>query len=146
MSRECYNIYMIKNVNSEDDMVKFGYELAKSLEWPFCIELIGDIGAGKTTMTKGIAKYFGGEDVSSPSFTINNRYELNDERILSHYDFYRLNEAGVVSQELIEDLHDNKVSVIVEWAESVDNVLPTDRIKVVVKHTENGREINVEGL
>lgn len=132
---------------SEDEMVNFGKKLAKCLVWPFCIELIGDLGAGKTTIVRGLAHSLEFEgDVSSPSFTINNRYQLPLGKQLSHYDFYRLNEAGVTIQDLAEDLNDPNVSVVLEWASSVKDVLPANHVVIEIKHLEVGREILIKGM
>lgn len=133
-------------IETDAAMQKWGQDLADKLSWPFCIELVGDIGAGKTTLIKGLARGLGfGGEVSSPSFTLNNRYQLADNRVLSHYDFYRLNEAGVLAQELVEDLADPAVSVVVEWGATVDNVLPHNRQRIMIKYTaDGGREVELK--
>ncbi len=136
---------MNKIVKSDNAMQQFGKDLAKELDWPFCLELVGDVGAGKTTLVKGLATGLGSSGiVSSPSFTINNRYELSGDRVLSHYDFYRLNEAGVISHELDEDLHDENVSVVVEWGETVGAILPDKRHRLSIDYLEDGRELILE--
>lgn len=132
---------------SEEEMINFGKKLAKCLVWPFCIELVGDLGAGKTTIVRGLAEGLGfDDDVSSPSFTINNHYKLPLDRQLSHYDFYRLNEAGVTIQELAEDLSDTNVSVVLEWASSVKDILPADHVTIEIQYLKEGREILLKGV
>lgn len=133
-------------IKTEMAMQKWGQDLASKLSWPFCIELVGDIGAGKTTLIKGLARGLGfNGEVSSPSFTLNNRYQLADNRVLSHYDFYRLSEAGVLAQELVEDLADPSVSVVVEWGATVDNVLPHNRQQIMINYTaDGGREVELK--
>jgi len=122
--------------------------LAENLPTKFCLELIGDVGAGKTTLTKALVEKLGSNDeVTSPSFAINNRYQLNDGREVSHYDFYRLGEAGVISQELLEDLVSPQTCVIVEWAETVSQVLPAERLQMTITTlADGGRQLELVGF
>lgn len=93
------------------------------------IELVGDVGAGKTTFVRGLAGGMGiTEPIQSPSFTINRVYDAQNGIKLVHYDFYRLNDPGIMSDELTETLEDEKAVVVVEWADSVIDVLPQDRL------------------
>ena len=90
-----------KVIHSEAAMKEFGEEIAKKLEGGECLEFIGDVGAGKTTLIKGIAKGLGSKDeVQSPSFTINRVYKAKDKIDIYHYDFYRLHDAGIIQHEL----------------------------------------------
>lgn len=110
------------------------------------IELIGDVGAGKTTLTKGIGEGLQvDDDVQSPTFTISREYSARDGLGLHHYDFYRLNDPGVVSYELAESVADPHVVTVVEWAETVQDVLPEERITISLAHGANeSRECNVK--
>jgi tRNA threonylcarbamoyladenosine biosynthesis protein TsaE len=73
-------------VNSESEMAEFGQKLGAALVGGECIELIGDVGAGKTTLTKSIARALGVDGpIQSPTFTICNRYETRNGLILAHY-------------------------------------------------------------
>lgn len=93
------------------------------------IELIGDVGAGKTTFTKALARGMGiTEPVQSPTFTISNRYTSLDGRELAHYDFYRLSDAGIMADELRETLGDPQVVTVIEWGDVIADVLPDDRL------------------
>ncbi len=99
------------------------------------IELISDLGGGKTTLTRGIAKGFGSTDkVSSPTFTVNKEYSSGNKRIV-HYDFYRLENAGLLEFELAESLQDPTTVTIVEWADIVHDVLPVDRVTIRISST-----------
>lgn len=112
-------------------MKAFGEKLGAVLVGGEIIELVGDVGAGKTTLTKGIAAGMGvDEDVQSPSFTISRVYDTPSNLHLSHYDFYRLHDAGIMADELHETLHDASTVTIIEWAEIVAGVLPEDRLSV----------------
>lgn len=95
------------------------------------IEFISDVGGGKTTFVKGLAKGLGITDtVQSPTFTISRIYSGRDNLELHHFDFYRLNEPGVVADELAESLQQPNVVVAVEWGEIVHEVLPAHRTTI----------------
>ena len=138
---------MSQLINSDQAMQAFGYQLARRLDFPFCLELIGDVGAGKTTFIKGLARGLKSLDqVTSPSFTINNRYDLGQGQVLAHYDFYRLGEAGVLMQELAEDLADHQTAVAMEWAQPVREILPNKRVVVTINYTQDGRIVDIKEL
>lgn len=95
------------------------------------IELIGDVGAGKTTFTKGLARGLGvQDDVQSPTFTLSRVYDARDGMRLAHYDFYRLKDAGVMAIELDEAVTDPRIVTVVEWGEIVADILPDTRLTV----------------
>lgn len=98
------------------------------------VELVGDVGSGKTTFVKGLAKALGHEgEVNSPSFALKNVY---DGKIrINHFDLYRLEEPGIVRHELQEAAEDNSVTVI-EWGQSAKDILPNKRVTVSFSITE----------
>lgn len=104
------------------------------------IELISDVGGGKTTFVKGLVAGMGSsEHVSSPSFTISNQYIAGSKKVY-HFDFYRLTDAGLMQQELIDALADPRGIVIIEWATIVEGVLPENRLQIQILVTsEQGR-------
>jgi tRNA threonylcarbamoyladenosine biosynthesis protein TsaE len=108
------------------------------------IELISDLGGGKTTFTRGLVRGAGShEHVSSPTFTINNVYEAPRFNI-HHFDFYRLSEPGLIAYELHDVLKDPKVVVITEWGSIVNQVLPPKRLSITFSPTsEHGRLITI---
>lgn len=128
-------------INSEQEMMEFGEG--------FCdknvIELVGDVGAGKTTFVKGLAKKIGiKEPITSPSFTISKAYTCPDGRTLIHYDFYRLNEPGIMSEDLEENLKNPNNIVVIEWSDSVKDILPENHTTVNIKYNDDGsREVEV---
>jgi tRNA threonylcarbamoyladenosine biosynthesis protein TsaE len=134
---------MIIEVFSEDEMKAFGARLGALLLGGEVIELVGDVGAGKTTLTKGIATGLAvTEDVQSPSFTISRVYDGRDNLILSHYDFYRLADAGIMANELQETLGDSQTVTILEWGGVVEGILPADRLTIQIESpTENSRRL-----
>lgn len=119
------------HITNEGDMKRFGALLGTAATMGDVLELAGDIGSGKTTLTKGIAAGMGiDEDVQSPSFTINRLYDGPDGRRLAHYDFYRLSDPGIMAAELAETAADGTAVTVVEWADIVANVLPADRLTI----------------
>jgi tRNA threonylcarbamoyladenosine biosynthesis protein TsaE len=105
--------------------------LGRTLRGREVIEFISDVGGGKTTFVKGLAKGLGIHDtVQSPTFTISRIYNGRDDLELHHFDFYRLNEAGIVADELAESLQQPNAIVAVEWGEIVHDVLPVHRITI----------------
>jgi tRNA threonylcarbamoyladenosine biosynthesis protein TsaE len=93
--------------------------------------LVSDLGGGKTTFVKGLAHGLGSTDhVGSPTFTINRTYNCANGRTLQHFDFYRLNDAGIVANELAEYIDDRQVVVAIEWGDIVSNSLPTKLVRI----------------
>ena len=129
-------------IHSETEMLEYGKKLGASLKAPSVLELLGDVGAGKTTLVRGIAKGLGiKEDVTSPSFTISKEYQGKKYRLV-HYDFYRLGDPGIMSEDLAESIADSNTITIIEWGNTVQNILPTERKIIEIKYIdENTREL-----
>jgi tRNA threonylcarbamoyladenosine biosynthesis protein TsaE len=109
--------------------------LGKNLQGGEVIELVSDLGGGKTTFVRGLARGIASPDhVSSPTFTLNNVY-VGEKLQLHHYDFYRLQDAGILRDELAEVLSDPKAVTVVEWAEIVHDVLPADKLTITITAT-----------
>jgi len=108
------------------------------------IELVSDLGGGKTTFTRGLTRGAGSKDtVGSPTFTLNREYETPTFTI-SHFDFYRLGEAGIVGDELAEVVGDPHYVTVVEWGDIVRDILPEKRMTVSIQldaSDENARNI-----
>ena len=134
-------------IRSEEAMKQLGERLGSLLLGGECIELIGDVGSGKTTITKGIATGLGiTETVQSPTFTINRTYESPRGIRLSHYDFYRLADPGIMADELEETLSDEEAVVVIEWGEIVRSVVPGNRLSIVFSSPdEKTRELTITG-
>ena len=107
------------------------------------IELVGDVGAGKTTFVRGLAKGLGiKEPVTSPSFTISKSYALKNGGYLVHYDFYRLEDPGLMAEDLQDNLSNQKNIIVIEWGNSVKDLLPENHTKIEIKYNEdNSREV-----
>ena len=94
------------------------------------IELVSDLGGGKTTFTRGLVRGAGSEDkVGSPTFTLSREYEA-PKFVIAHFDFYRLDEAGIVADELAEVEGEPNYVAVVEWGDIVHDVLPAKRLTV----------------
>ena len=148
--------------HTEQSLSTFAEALGKTLRPPLVFELIGDVGAGKTTFTKALAKGLGiKEPVTSPSFTICNRYEWSAEQkrdssrgatpvgtfTLIHYDFYRLEDPGLMREDLEESLADPTAIVVLEWASSVKDLLPDSHITITFQPLADGsRKLTIKGL
>lgn len=132
-------------VHSEQEMLEFGRQFGTNLQAPAVIELLGDVGAGKTTFVRGLAAGLGViGDVTSPSFTLSKTYQGSRYRLI-HYDFYRLGDPGIMSDDLAEAMRDPSTIVVVEWGQSVYSILPNERTVIEIKYVdENTREITIQ--
>lgn len=139
---------LVFKVSSADDMIKFGEILSKYMYRNLVITLNGDLGAGKTTFTKGIGISLDVERViNSPTFTIMKVYEsrnkLNGIDKLYHLDVYRLNDASG-DFELEEYFEQNGVSVI-EWADIIKDILPEKRWNInILDIGDNKRRVELD--
>lgn len=130
-----------REINSTEEMIEFGKEIGSNLEGSSVLELIGDVGAGKTTFTKGLALGLGVlETVQSPTFTISRVYE-GDNLTLSHYDFYRLNDYGIMKMELAENLSDPQNITVVEWAGELADILPEKHLKLIFESVSEDKRL-----
>jgi len=115
---------------SSEHTLELGEHIGRKLRGGEVIELLSDLGGGKTTFVQGLAKGMGSEDtVHSPSFTLGNEYHAG-KLTLHHFDFYRLTTAGIMTQELAEILTDPNAVIVVEWANIVEHVLPAQRLTI----------------
>jgi tRNA threonylcarbamoyladenosine biosynthesis protein TsaE len=132
---------------SSEETEEIGYRLGRKLKAGDVVGLYGDLGAGKTTMVKGIARAFGIErrDVTSASFTIIAEYRCTPP--FFHIDLYRVGEGEDLDNTGIwECIGGGSVSVI-EWAERLGKPPVRDYIKVIIEDGEKDvREITIEGV
>lgn len=117
--------------------------IGRTLRGGEVIELASDLGGGKTTFAKGLAKGLEiTEVVQSPTFTISRIYPARDGLELHHFDFYRLNEPGLMAAEIGESLNEPGVVIIVEWGDVMRGVLPEKRLDIGIKNQgESMREL-----
>ena len=112
---------------------------------PCVIELVGDVGAGKTTFTKGLARGLEiTEEITSPTFTISKVYENSRGQKLVHYDFYRLENPGIMVEDLFENLQDPRTVTVIEWADTVSEILPANHLRLEILINDDGsRTLNL---
>jgi len=107
------------------------------------ITLSSDLGGGKTAFVRGLARGMGSTDhVASPTFTIGREYHSQAKGLtLYHFDFYRLQEPGLMALELGEALANTAGVVAVEWGGVVEGVLPDARLSITITRSgENTRD------
>lgn len=119
---------------SEEETIALGERLARTLPRGATVLLIGNLGAGKTTLAKGIVQGLGAavaEEVSSPTFTL--IHEYGSPPAVYHVDLYRLENARDAATLGLDELFDSAAIVIVEWGERFPELLPPDRIEIRLK-------------
>lgn len=136
---------MIIEVSSEQETKDLASKIGSLLKGGEVFELVGDVGAGKTTFVKGLAQGLSIEDdIQSPSFTISRLYNARDDLQLVHYDFYRLSDPGIMANEVAEMIHDQNTITVIEWADIVEGVLPENRYTIRFESpSETARTITV---
>ncbi len=136
---------------SDKETRELGQKIAHSLHGGDIIILKGDLGAGKTTLTKGIAEGFGiAEDITSPTFTLMNLYKVENSpskiKTLVHIDTYRLkNEQELLDIGVEDYLGQPDIVTIIEWPEKIPTLLQNKKVlTVTIEHnTPNERTISV---
>jgi tRNA threonylcarbamoyladenosine biosynthesis protein TsaE len=104
----------------------------------------GDIGVGKTTLIKEIAKQLGVKEIiNSPTFALVNEYEIKDDKIY-HFDFYRINKEEEAMDIGIEEYFFSSHWNLIEWPQKISNLLPTNSTRIQLTKNKNGtRTINI---
>lgn len=125
------------------DTEALGKRLGKQLRGGEVIELIGDVGSGKTTFVRGLAKGLDSPDhVSSPTFVVSKVYR--GRLTLHHLDLYRLDEPGLVGHQLSEILQEPESVVVIEWGGSAAEVLPSERMVIQFElMADEGRSLDI---
>ena len=130
--------------NSEEETIDLGRQLAPTLSG--AVLLIGNLGAGKTTLTKGIVEGRGVarmEEVSSPTFTLVHQYGHADNPVF-HIDLYRLDEVREVETLGLDDLFGSGALVLLEWAERFPSLMPRERTEIRLRALDDdSREITI---
>lgn len=131
--------------DSEEDTIELGRRLAREL-LPLrgVVLLIGNLGAGKTTLTKGIAEARGAvstDEVSSPTYTL--IHEYGNPVTVYHIDLYRLDTAEEVATLGLDEIFDRNALVLVEWGERFPHLFPSNTIQIYLERTSpEGRKIS----
>lgn len=131
-------------INNLDETIDLGKRLGDLLKTNMLITLSGDLGAGKTTFTKGLGLGLGIKKIiNSPTFTILKQYHgrLN----LSHFDAYRL--EGQDDDLGFEEIFDSDDVCVIEWADFIADILPKERLEIIIKKIdEDAREFTFRAV
>lgn len=133
------------SLNNLEETEKFGKFLGENLKLGDVVCLNGDLGAGKTTLTKSIAKGLGIDDyVTSPTFTIVNEYYGNIN--LYHIDTYRLDDKIDVEYLGFDEYFYSDGVTIVEWADKIRDALPEEYMEINISSKDNKRILDIKYL
>src|SRR5271157_2578070 len=132
---------------SPEETFLIGNVIGRNLIEKDVVALVGDLGAGKTCLTHGIARGLGVPDeyqITSPSFTLINEYQ--GRIMLYHFDLYRLSRASEMEDMGYEEYFFGQGVSVVEWADKVEGILPDETLFVLMNYTdENERSIIISG-
>jgi tRNA threonylcarbamoyladenosine biosynthesis protein TsaE len=135
----------IFHTQSEEETIAAGEKLAAELPPKAVVLLIGNLGAGKTTLAKGIVKGLGAaqpDEVSSPTFTLIHEYSPS----VYHIDLYRLDREDQVATLGLDEILDRTAVVLIEWGERFPRLMPKERTEIYLRTTgDDSREIEVVG-
>lgn len=118
-------------IETEPDMLTLGEKIASLCRRHGFLALYGDLGAGKTVFARGVAKAFGIEHVSSPTFTIVCEYPTEPK--LYHFDAYRLSDADELYAIGFSDYLAEDALILMEWANLVPEALPKERLDITIE-------------
>jgi tRNA threonylcarbamoyladenosine biosynthesis protein TsaE len=133
--------------SSDEETVQLGRAIAARLPKKCCVLLIGNLGAGKTTLAKGIVNGLGFADpdqVASPTYTL--IHEYGEGRVF-HIDLYRLDKPEQVATLGLDDIFDREAVVLIEWGERFPELMPSPRIEIRMTATgEYERQIETKSI
>jgi len=128
---------------TEEETIALGEMLARELLPRRGLVLVeGNLGAGKTTLVKGIARGLGAcppEEVSSPTFTL--IHEYGDPVVVYHIDLYRLEEERETATLGLEELLDRDALVVVEWAEKFPRLWPEQKVEIRIERSSREQRL-----
>jgi tRNA threonylcarbamoyladenosine biosynthesis protein TsaE len=137
----------VYNTNSADETIQLGRAIAKTLPKKACVLLIGNLGAGKTTLAKGIIQALTSADpneVVSPTYTLIHEYGNGS---VYHIDLYRLETPTQIATLGLDEIFDREAIVLIEWGERFPLLMPSDRIEIrLTGPSADEREVVVTGL
>jgi tRNA threonylcarbamoyladenosine biosynthesis protein TsaE len=133
-------------IDNETDMVVFGERLGHAFNAhseSLCVLLNGDLGAGKTTLSRGILRAFGHQGaVKSPTYTLVEEYIFAGRRVY-HFDLYRLGDPEELEYMGIRDYFSEGNLCLIEWPQRGEGVLPTPDVLIDIKAQGEGRLIKI---
>lgn len=129
--------------NNANDTITISKCFAKYMKIGDIININGELGAGKTVFVSGFASFYNIEsDVSSPTFTIVNEYETNDDRKIFHFDVYRLEDSNEFIDSIGTDYFQNGICII-EWGNIIKDILPKNTVNIEIEKDEFNENIRI---
>ena len=134
-------------LENENSTVKLGELIADIIPQGIIIDLTGELGSGKTTLSQSIIKKIMKiQDVSSPTFNIVNEYRDKNQTVY-HFDFYRLEDESELFGIGFDDyLSDKKSIMLIEWADKFLDMLPKNYLEIVFYKGENHRDVEIKSV
>jgi tRNA threonylcarbamoyladenosine biosynthesis protein TsaE len=126
-------------IKSLESINQAATEFVKSMGDNTVFAFRGEMGAGKTTFIKAICEKLGVSDtINSPTFAIVNEYRSDNDELIYHFDFYRINKVEEAFDFGYEDYFYSGSLCFIEWPELIENLLPADTMNVSIKVLEDG--------
>lgn len=132
--------------SSPEQTIALGREIGKRMRGGEVIAYRGGLGAGKTTITRGISEGMGlGDEVTSPTFALVNEYRKKESRLsLIHFDMYRITSGEDLETTGFFDYMDEDTVLAVEWSENIDEELPDNCIRITINRiSDDERELTI---
>jgi len=130
--------------NTVEETIELGKKIGRSLKPGDIVCIDGDLGSGKTHLTKGIALGLGiDEHITSPTFNIVNEYEGRIK--LYHFDVYRVNDPDEIAAIGFDEYIFSDAASVIEWSDYIKELIPDDHIQInIANESETRRNINIQ--
>ena len=129
--------------NSSDDTIEIAKCFAKYMNIGDVININGELGAGKTVFMSGFASYFNIEnEVSSPTFTIVNEYNIIDNKKIFHFDVYRIEDSNEFIDSIGTEYFQNGICII-EWGDIIKDILPKNTVNIKIEKDSDNENIRI---